>query len=294
MAVEVATSWSDLQDRIFADSWDGAIGRHRSRHAFRGLSDEAHRLETGLMRLNGPYVRLESHLLRNFKKYAHRSVVERDSLWHWLSVAQHHGLPTRLLDWTYSPLVALHFATSAMDKYDKDGAIWKVDYAKVHELLPRKVRASLDLEGAQIFTVEMLSETVTSLQDLDGLSSPAGDFALFFEPPSFDERIVNQFAYFSALSRPDLAMEDWLTAHPGLWTKIVIPRDMKWEVRDKLDQSNVSERVLFPGLDGLSQWLKRHYTPRDVVSAGDEVASRTCSAPSSNQPTRLIPRRTVT
>ena len=57
-------------------------------------------------------------------------------------------------------------------------------------------------------------------------------------------------------------MDDWMASNPGLWTKIIVPRDLKWEVRDKLDQSNVTERVLFPGLDGLSQWLKRHYTPR--------------------------------
>ena len=160
MAVETATSWTDLHERVFADSWDSGIRRYRSRHAFRGMSNDAHRLETGLMRLGGPYVQLEAHLLRAFKKYAHRSVVERDSLWHWLSVAQHHGLPTRLLDWTYSPLVALHFATSMMHGYDTDGAVWKVDYSRAHELLPKKLRAAIDREGAQIFTVEMLSETL--------------------------------------------------------------------------------------------------------------------------------------
>jgi hypothetical protein len=262
MSEHRATSWSDLHDALFADSWDATIQRHRSRHAFRGVSNERHRLQTGLMRLGGPYTRLEGHLLRNFKKYAHRSVVARDSLWHWLSVAQHHGLPTRLLDWTYSPVVALHFATSDLHEYNVDGAVWKVDYSRAHQLLPNKVRKPLDREGAQIFTVEMLSETVTTLDDLDGLSSSRGDFAIFFEPPSLDERIVNQFAYFSVLSRPDLAMDEWMASNPGLWTKIIIPHELKWEVRDKLDQSNITERVLFPGLDGLSQWLKRHYTPR--------------------------------
>lgn len=57
-------------------------------------------------------------------------------------------------------------------------------------------------------------------------------------------------------------MEPWLKARPNLYRKIIIPGELKWEVRDKLDQANITERVLFPGLDGLSSWLKRHYSQR--------------------------------
>lgn len=253
-------SWSDLQEALFADSWIEELGRYRSRCAYRGLSDASYRLETTLMRLGGRYAQLEKHLLRNFRKYAHRRVVERDSIWHWLSVAQHYGLPTRLLDWTYSPFAALHFATADIEKFDRDGVIWAVNYLQTHELVPEYLRSRLDQEGANVFTVEMLAEEVKSLAQLDALS--AEPFALFFEPPSIDDRIVNQFAFFSVISNPTVALDDWLPSHPALWFKILVPAALKWEIRDKLDQSNITERVLFPGLEGLTAWLRRQYSPR--------------------------------
>ena len=87
------------------------------------------------------------------------------------------------------------------------------------------------------------------------------DFVLFFEPPSLDERIVNQFALFSLPSRADLLLEQ-LLERLDAYRRVIIPATLKWEVRDKLDQANITERVLFPGLDGLSQWLKRYFTTK--------------------------------
>lgn len=260
----VAASWSHLQELLFDASWNDDIKRHRSRHAFRGHSVASYKLEPGLMRIGGDYWERERHLLRNFKKYAHRNVVERDSFWHWLSVAQHHGLPTRLLDWTYSPLVALHFSTHSIADFGSDGCVWKVDYDEIHKHLPAGLRTTLANEGAQIFTVDLLDKSVPDLRKLDDMRSDLADFVIFFEPPSIDDRIVNQFAYFSVASSPKLIVDDWLSLvkAPAAWTKIIVPAALKWEVRDKLDQANLSERVLFPGLDGLSQWLKRHYTKR--------------------------------
>src|SRR5262249_11646316 len=91
-------------------------------------------------------------------------------------------------------------------------------------------------------------------------------FVIFMEPPSIDPRIVNQFALFSLMASPTARLDDWLADSPQLARRIVIPAEMKWEIRDKLDQANINERVLFPGLDGLSRWLTRYYCPKPQLS----------------------------
>ncbi len=257
-------SWADLQERLFEGSWMPELHLHRSQNAFRGQADADYSLETSLHRMTGGSTNLERHLLRNFRKYAHRDAVEHDSQWHWLSLAQHHGLPTRLLDWSFSPFVGMHFATANTERFDVDGVIWALNYREAHQHLPTVLRAELEREGSDVFSVDMLSRVVPSLERFDALS--ANTFVLFFEPPSIDDRIVNQFALFSVMSDLDVALDAWLADHPHLYRRIVIPAELKWEVRDKLDQANINERVLFPGLDGLSQWMKRQYTPRSPLS----------------------------
>jgi hypothetical protein len=147
----------------------------------------------------------------------------------------------------------MHFATANIDKFDLDGVIWEVNYVKAHELLPQFLRDRLEEEGANVMTLNLMNEAINSLKELDALDAQSGEkVVIFFEPPSIDDRIVNQFAFCSIMSDSTMIMDDWLATHPELARKIIIPAALKWEIRDKLDQANVNERVLFPGLDGLS------------------------------------------
>ena len=253
-------SWTELTGRLYEGAWEPEISRFRPNVAFRGLSDVGYDLQTGILRLGGIAERLEGHLLRNFRKYAQRNSAPTDSIWDWLALGQHHGLPTRLIDWTYSPYVAMHFATSVLNDFEIDGVIWSVDFAKVNQLLPDQLKAVVKEEGSYTFTVDMLNRVAATLADFDRLAPEA--FVIFFEPPSLDDRIVNQFALFSLMSSPTARLDRWLEEHSDLCRRIIIPSGLKWEVRDKLDQANITERVLLPGLDGLSSWLKRYYTPR--------------------------------
>ena len=254
------SSWLDLHERLFEDAWNEELGRFRSDFAFRGQTDADADLSTSLARLGGDYAALETALLRNFRKYSGRDAVASDTTWDWLALAKHHSLPTRVLDWSYSPYVALHFATADVSRFDRDGAVWCVDFMRAREALPGALERHLADEGSNVFTTELLAEAAGSLGDLDALADD--EFVVFFEPPSLDERIVNQYALFSLVSSPTSRFDEWLARRPGLARKIVIPAELKWEVRDKLDQANVTERVLFPGLDGLAAWMRRHYSPR--------------------------------
>ena len=254
------STWAELQEHLFGDMWDGDLGRFRSPFLFRGVGQGEFDLIPSLKRLGGRYWELERHVLRNFRKYAHRSMVPHDDDWNWLALGQHHGLPTRLLDWTYSPYVALHFATAEVSLYDRDGAIIMANYRRIAQSLPEGLRKLLTRDGSHVLTAELLREYSGSLQELDQKSEQhSEEWVCFFEPPSLDDRITNQFAVFSMTSTATLDLAAWLADRPQLARKLIIDHQLKWEIRDKLDQANVTERVLFPGLDGLSRWLARHY-----------------------------------
>jgi FRG domain len=262
-------TWAELQEVLFKDTWDARLGRFRSPFVYRGVRSAAFTLATSLQRLGGPYATLEHHLLRNFRKYAVSGTATAEgfaapsaSVWNWLALAQHHGLPTRLLDWTYSPYVALHFATDDLAAYDQDGVIWAINYIRATDLLPPRLREAIRTEGSNVFTPELMQPVCSGLRELEMMQQHP--FVLFLEPPSLDARIVHQHALFSLMSTADATLQTWLEAHPELCYRVIVPAHLKWEVRDKLDQANITERVLFPGLGGLSRWLHRHYTPATV------------------------------
>ncbi len=259
-------TWTELQDALFQHTWDARLGRFRSPFVYRGVRSADYALVTSLQRLGGPYATLENHLLRNFRKYAVSGTAVAEgfaqpsaSIWNWLALAQHHGLPTRLLDWSYSPYVALHFATDDLTAYDKDGVIWALNYIRATERLPPRLRDAIRTEGANVFTPEILQPVCDGLRELALMQQEP--FVLFLEPPSLDARIVHQHALFSLMSVAEAELQTWLDQHPELFYRVIVPAELKWEARDKLDQANITERVLFPGLGGLSRWLHRHYTP---------------------------------
>jgi hypothetical protein len=267
----------DIVESLYEGSWNAGLQRFRSPYAFRGLPSADLCLTSSLIRLAGTVDvgRVELALLRNFRKYAHSEGEQARTGWDWLALGQHRGLPTRLLDWTYSPLVALHFATESPEDMDRDGVVWCVNFVEANKRLPLRLKRIMQREGSETLTTDML-EPFGSLRDFDRMARTP--FLVFLEPPTVDKRILNQHALFSLMSSARADMEEWLQRYPELARRVTVPAELKWEIRDKLDQANINERILFPDLDGLSRWLARYYLPAsrpaDVLTEEDPHAAR--------------------
>ena len=107
-------TFQGIWDVISKQEYDDNVKRNRSSYLYRGMPNIAFQLATSLSRnCKDRAFDIEKSILRNFTKYASIDDPKlANSVWRQLIIGQHHGLPTRLLDWTYSPLIALHFATS--------------------------------------------------------------------------------------------------------------------------------------------------------------------------------------
>ena len=251
-----------IMDLISEQEYNKEIDRYRSSIFFRGLPNVDFKLTTSLNR-NCKHLskELEPNILRNFTKYACMSEPTiNQSIWRQMVLGQHHGLPTRLLDWTRSPLVALHFAHSET-RFEKlglrDCVVWRFDMKEVNKNLPEKYKKQLEKSDIYVFPIDILNSLVDNLQQYD---IDMGDSAFVnIEPPSIDQRIISQYSFFSVIPSGIKDIEAYLDAHTEGTIRYVIKKEIRWQVRDMLDQFNINERMFYPDLDGLSTSLARHY-----------------------------------
>lgn len=210
---------SEAAPRFFAEA--------RGRWVFRGHSDAAYKLLPSVGR--GPHTarsreRYESSLFEIFCREAcgYLSNVPTD-VWEWLSIAQHHGLPTRLLDWSHNPLVALYFAVAA--------------------------KAELNGELFALSSVTKASERVREASPF-AIKQPVK-----FYPNIVTPRIRAQEGLFIACAEVERSLDQ--SIREG-WSveRFIIPAAAKAGMRYELYRLGVHASSLFPDMDGLAARLR--------------------------------------
>jgi len=179
---------------------------------------------------------LESDLLERFCKYSLPFLQERPSKkLEWLVLAQHHGLPTRLLDWNSNPLKALFFAVENPTQ-KTDGAVWA--------FAPDGWWTDLSKVESEIDESEYVYPWLPDHSNAR-IAAQEGCFTIFPLPSN---------------TRPLLPLNA-AGAHKfvGFAEKWVIPAASKARLRIELTKLGITHQTLFPGLDGLATRIRRDF-----------------------------------
>lgn len=204
---------------------------------FRGHSSEKeHKLIPGIGRYkdadNKPFdVVEERKMINSFIKKGYLYLKTEYTPIETMTTAQHYGLPTRLLDWTWNPLVAVFFAIENDDTFEEDGAIYFLEAEKF------KLKTSHDTYSVENWDpLELLEEIV------------------LYEPKYLDSRITAQSGLFSIHKHPNNIVND------NRIKKIIISKKLKAELGVILETMGIHSGNLFPGLEGTSKHIKWLYT----------------------------------
>jgi hypothetical protein len=224
------------------------------RYVFRGHADAGWALRTSLMRALEGYrltaaqaLEIERSAMLEFRKQAHLYVPPRmafadDTPGAW-ALMQHYGAPTRLLDWTRSPYVALYFAVT---HFEGDGAVWLLDAQALHEAAQRRHRELFPLPDSPDARAKILLDAeapaVVYLTDLHVQTDRMAAQQLLF---TLSPRILADHGQLIARTL-DRAGE-------RAWQKLVVPEALKAEFMRRLRTMNITARTLFPGLDGVGR-----------------------------------------
>jgi hypothetical protein len=209
---------------------------------------------------------LERVIIHTFKSFGHPyfncSVPTELDL---KALAQHHGCPTRLLDWTLNPLVAFFFATENDD--GEDGVLWC--FRKYLLPLPLDGSSPLNIFNMVRFTVAHapihISPRITAqvgfftvhANELGGI--PGAPTPLKEEIPTINREPGIQHPYRAFDTAASIGIPGF---RPPTLLHGIIPAECKKHIRYQLDLLNINRASLFPGLDGISDYIKATLTPR--------------------------------
>ena len=232
-------SWQDFLERVIHTPY--------SNWAFRGERDSSWPLYSSLSRYlmhhgvaRDAWSEQEARILRIFKRKAHQ-FLERPPDWdddfQWLALMQHHGAPTRLIDFTWSPYVAAFFA---LERTLGDCVVWAMN--------PVGVASSRSPEGGHMDPRITGNFAAHFLQ---------GDerFIWMGEPRTMNRRLIAQSGTFLVPGVLDIPVEDILIERDpkDILAKFVLANSVREHGMRELYRMNITFATLFPDLDGLAR-----------------------------------------
>lgn len=221
--------------------------QHIARWLFRGHPEEKYKLVPSLFRYDisdtfSEWERIEDYILTKFKReampYLHNYIPQDEE--EWLALAQHHGLPTRLLDWSMNPLVALFFASESSPNFNAD--VWCYGFPSTNNCWTEST-----------YIARYLTSDVRTNQFFDGTR--------LLYPPHISPRITNQsgcFTYHECPKRGEkfIPLEERTNNLFGELIRIKVGAEFKSIILHQLYQIGMHRGLIYPGLDGLSHRIK--------------------------------------
>lgn len=243
--------WSEFM------SW---VDRHGdARWVFRGLGDASFELIPSVGRTDSYNILQERTILEIFERRCAEFIDDRhlSSDWDRLALAQHHGLPTRLLDWTTNSLVAAFFAVTSAPKFR--------DLADLSDTSGNPTISARPAE--KHVSAKIVAWNVTARRVIEPKSEP-GPFSLteikFLLPRALTTRIIAQNGLFSVHPEPAEAWNAPLEDRKHIFD---IPGEMREFFRRKLFYFGIDQQRIMGGLDGLCARLAWQYNSRVGLGA---------------------------